>query len=93
VPHAEKRRRRGRLMAAARDITLASNRRLVGQELDVLVEGRPEDGSAYYAGRSYRDAPEVDGLVLINAEHLPVGELVRVRVERALTYDLLARPV
>jgi ribosomal protein S12 methylthiotransferase len=93
VPPAEKRRRRGRLMAAARDITLASNRRLVGRELDVLVEGRPEDGSAYYAGRSYRDAPEVDGLVLINAEHLPVGELVRVRVERALAYDLLARPV
>jgi ribosomal protein S12 methylthiotransferase len=93
VPNAEKRRRRGRLMAAARDITLASNRRLVGQELEVLVEGRPEDGSAWYAGRSYRDAPEVDGLVLINAEQLPVGDLVRVRVERALAYDLLARPV
>jgi ribosomal protein S12 methylthiotransferase len=93
VPNAEKRRRRGRLMAAARDITLASNRQLIGQELDVLVEGRPEDGSAWYAGRSYRDAPEVDGLVLINAETLPVGEMVRVRIERALAYDLLARPV
>jgi ribosomal protein S12 methylthiotransferase len=93
VPNAEKRRRRGRLMAAARDITLASNRQLIGQELDVLVEGRPEDGSSWYAGRSYRDAPEVDGLVLINAETLPVGEMVRVRIERALAYDLLARPV
>ncbi|HLZ29719.1 MAG TPA: 30S ribosomal protein S12 methylthiotransferase RimO [Chloroflexota bacterium] len=93
VPEAEKRRRRGRLMAAARDVTLASNRRLLGQELEVLIEGRPEDGSAWYAGRSYRDAPEVDGLVLVKADALPVGEMVRVRIERALAYDLLARPV
>jgi ribosomal protein S12 methylthiotransferase len=92
VPEAEKRRRRGRLMALARDITLESNGRLVGEELDVLVEGRPEDGSAWYAGRSYRDAPEVDGLVLIKADTLPVGEMVRVKVERSLAYDLLARP-
>ncbi len=93
VPAAVKRRRRGQLMATARDITLASNRQLVGHEIEVLIEGRPEAGSAWFAGRSYRDAPEVDGLVLVKAEHLPVGELVRVKVERALAYDLLARPV
>jgi ribosomal protein S12 methylthiotransferase len=92
VPEAEKRRRRGRLMAAARDITLASNRQMVGSQLEVLIEGRPEAGSAYYAGRSARDAPEVDGLVLIRAQRLPVGEIVNVTVERALAYDLLARP-
>ncbi len=92
VSASEKRRRRGRLMAAARDITVESNRKMVGQQLDVLIEGRPEPGSAWYAGRSYRDAPEVDGLVLVRADHLPVGEFVRVKVERALAYDLLARP-
>ncbi len=92
VPATEKHRRRGQLMAAARDITLESNRQLVGQELDVLIEGRPEPGSAWFAGRSYRDAPEVDGLVLVKADDLPVGEMVRVKVERALAYDLLARP-
>ncbi len=91
VAEAEKRRRRGRLMAAARDITLVSNQQMIGRELEVLVEGRPEAGSAWYAGRSYRDAPEVDGLVLIKAEHLRVGELARVRIERALAYDLLGR--
>ncbi|MBV9324619.1 MAG: 30S ribosomal protein S12 methylthiotransferase RimO [Chloroflexi bacterium] len=89
----EKARRRSRVMAAARDITVASNRAMVGKELDVLIEGRPEAGSAWYAGRSSRDAPEVDGLVLVKADELPVGEIVRVRVERALAYDLLARPV
>ena len=93
VPDAEKRRRRRRLMAAAREVTVEQNRRLVGSELEVLVEGRPEPGSAWYAGRSYRDAPEVDGLVLVKTDGLPVGELCRVRVERALAYDLLARPV
>jgi ribosomal protein S12 methylthiotransferase len=93
VPEATRRRRRRRLMAAAREVTIEDNRALVGQELDVLVEGRPEDGSGWFAGRSYRDAPEVDGLVLIKADSLPVGELVRVRVEQALTYDLLATPV
>jgi ribosomal protein S12 methylthiotransferase len=92
VPEAEKQRRRSRLMTAARDITLESNCALIGEELDVLIEGRPEPGSAYYAGRSYRDAPEVDGLVLVRAEELPVGEIVRVRVQRALAYDLLATP-
>lgn len=79
-------------MAAAREVTLESNRRLIGQELEVLIEGRPEDGSAWYAGRSYREAPEVDGLVLVKAEGLAVGEIKRVRIERALAYDLLARP-
>jgi ribosomal protein S12 methylthiotransferase len=93
VPGRVKERRKQQLMAAARAITLEESRKLVGQELDVLVEGRPEAGSEWYAGRSYRDAPEVDGLVLIKAENLPLGEIVRVRVERALAYDLLARPV
>ena len=39
------------------------------------------------------DAPEVDGLVLIRAERLTVGDIARMRVERALAYDLLARPL
>jgi ribosomal protein S12 methylthiotransferase len=91
VPLAEKRRRRARLMAAARDITVESNRAMIGKELEVLIEGRPEPGSEWYAARSYRDAPEVDGLVLVKASHLPVSQIVRVKIERALAYDLLAR--
>jgi ribosomal protein S12 methylthiotransferase len=93
IPERDKVRRQQRLMAAARSVTVAANQRLVGQEMDVLIEGRPEPGSEWYAGRSYRDAPEVDGLVLVKAEDLPVGEFVRVRIERALAYDLLARPL
>ena len=93
MPRRVKERRKQQLMAAARTVMIEANRALVGSELDVLIEGRPERGSEWYAGRSYRDAPEVDGLVLVKAEHLALGEIVRVRVERALAYDLLARPV
>jgi len=93
VPAATKKARRRELMRAARRITAEENRRLVGQELDVLIEGQSEDGSGWYAGRSYRDAPEVDGLVLVRADSLPIGDTVRVRVEQALTYDLVARPL
>ena len=93
VPNKDKVRRQQRLMAAARDVTLAANRALIGQHMDVLIEGQPEPGSDWFAGRSWRDAPEVDGLVLVKAAALPVGEFARVRIERALAYDLLARPV
>ncbi|MBI2756285.1 MAG: 30S ribosomal protein S12 methylthiotransferase RimO [Chloroflexi bacterium] len=93
VPPKLREARRRKLMAAAKDVTAEESRRLVGDELDVLIEGRPEPGSEWYAGRSWRDAPEVDGLVLVKADDLPVGEMVRVKVDRALTYDLLARPI
>ena len=85
--------RRARLMAVARKLSLRRNRALVGGELDVLVEGRAaEDATRLSVGRSYRDAPEVDGVVLLEADLVP-GQIVRARVERALEYDLVARPV
>lgn len=80
-----KEERRERLMAAQQPISLAKNQALVGRTLDVLIEGRDQGLSV---GRSYRDAPEVDGLVLAQAE-LPVGEIVPVRIIAALEYDLV----
>ncbi len=92
-----KRRRYRRLMRLAQEVSLARNRQWVGRELTVLVESeaapagrgdesRPE-GDEVFAGRSYRDAPEVDGLVLGHGRP-PPGSMVRVRVEQALPYDL-----
>jgi ribosomal protein S12 methylthiotransferase len=79
-----KEERRQRLMAAQQPISLAKNQALVGRTLDVLIEGQNEGLSV---GRSYRDAPEVDGLVLVQAQ-LPLGEIVPVRITAALEYDL-----
>ncbi|MDE2858212.1 MAG: 30S ribosomal protein S12 methylthiotransferase RimO [Chloroflexota bacterium] len=86
-----------RLMQLQQGISLKKNQALVGKTLDILVEGHgvgeDEDGSNTGAvislGRSYRDAPEIDGYVLVEGE-LPVGEIVPARVTGATTYDLLA---
>ena len=88
VPPEVKEERRERLMEMQQHISLAKNRALVGQTLDVLIEGQ---GDSLSAGRSYRDAPEIDGLVLVQAE-LPVGEIVPVRITAALEYDLVGEP-
>jgi ribosomal protein S12 methylthiotransferase len=96
VPPAVKRGRYRRLMRVAQEVSLARNQEMVGRELTVLVEseavpargdGRRPKGDDVFAGRSYRDAPEVDGLVL-GSGRPPPGSMVRVRVEQALPYDL-----
>jgi ribosomal protein S12 methylthiotransferase len=89
VPPEVKEERRERLMAVQQHISLAKNQALVGRTLDVLVEGQ---GEGLSVGRSYRDAPEIDGLVLVQAE-LPVGQIIPVRITAALEYDLVGEPV
>jgi len=88
VPEEIKEERYRRLMELQQDISWTQNQALVGSTLDVLVEGR---GSGWSVGRSYRDAPEIDGLVLVKGD-LPIGEMVPVRITEALEYDLLGTP-
>jgi len=91
--------RRDLLMSVQQPISLARNQALVGRTLDVLVEGHAEatdedgnpTGEIISLARSYRDAPEIDGYVLIEGE-LPTGAFVPVRVTGALVYDLIATP-
>jgi ribosomal protein S12 methylthiotransferase len=84
IPREIKDERRARLMALQQSISLERNQQFVGKTLPVLIEGF-NDGLTI--GRSYRDAPEIDGLVLIEGE-IPVGEIAPVRVTGALAYDL-----
>jgi ribosomal protein S12 methylthiotransferase len=84
IPEDVKEERRGRLMEAQQQISLEKNQGFVGHTLDVLIEGR---GDGISLGRSYRDAPEIDGLVLVEGS-LPVGEIVPIRITGALSYDL-----
>lgn len=79
-----KQARHEQLMALQQPISLARNQTFVGQTLPILVEGH---GDGISVGRSYRDAPEIDGLVLVPGE-LPVGEIVPVIIDGAMTYDL-----
>lgn len=78
-----------RAMAAQQVVSLARNRAQVGRELQILVEGA---GDGLIVGRSYREAPEIDGLVLIPGE-ATMGELIRARVVAAEAYDLVAEAV
>ena len=84
VPAEVKHERLERLMLLQQGISLEKNQAFIGKELDVLVEGC-NDGIS--VGRSYRDAPEIDGLVIVEGE-APVGEIVPVMVTGALTHDL-----
>jgi len=89
VPAEVKEERYMRLMEWQQSISLARNQQMVGRILEVLVEGQDEGLSV---GRSYRDAPEIDGLVLVQGV-LPVGEMRPVRITGAMAYDLVGEPV
>jgi ribosomal protein S12 methylthiotransferase len=84
IPDAVKQERYERLMETQQAISLTSNQAQVGRTLEVLIEGQ---GDGLTLGRSYRDAPEIDGLVILHGE-VPPGEFVPVKIDGALTYDL-----
>ena len=84
VPAEVKEERRRRLMERQQQISLEVNQSHVGRVLPVLIEG--SDGGLSL-GRSYRDAPEIDGMVIVEGE-IPVGEIVPVRISGAMAYDL-----
>ena len=82
-----------RLMQVQQPISLRKNQAQVGRLLDVLVEGVGEvegSGAPLVLGRSYRDAPEIDGLVLVpNISGAPVGDFLQVHINGAMEYDLV----
>ena len=95
VAERTRRRRWREAMEVAQRVSLRQNRKMVGRELQVLVEGAGDarGGRALtMVGRSYRDAPEVDGLVFFSGSAW-VGEMVRVRITSALQYDLIGEMV
>lgn len=87
VPAAVMQERKNQLMAAQQPISLARNAAWIGRELDVLIESR-NGGSAI--GRSFRDAPEIDGQVAIRDCAARLGTVVRARITEAQPYDLAA---
>jgi ribosomal protein S12 methylthiotransferase len=89
VPEAVAEQRYERAMELQRGISLQCNQTQVGRTLEVLVEGTSEDVTV---GRCYRDAPEIDGYVLLRGEW-EVGNMVRARIEQAMEYDLVVSVV
>jgi len=89
VPHEEKLERRDKIMELQKEVSLKKNSELKGKKLKVLVEALEGD---FYIGRSYRDAPEVDGEVLIPVKNkkLKIGEFYLSEVYDYNEYDLFA---
>ncbi|MCL6645152.1 MAG: 30S ribosomal protein S12 methylthiotransferase RimO [Dehalococcoidia bacterium] len=94
VPDEVKAERRARFMEQQQVISARRAARFIGRTLELLVEGEgeDEDGLPVVAGRTYREAPEVDGLVFARGRARP-GERVRVAIEDASEYDLFGRVV
>ncbi len=93
VPSEEAEKRLAELMALQEEVSLSNNQRFVGCSMRVLIEGAVEDGEGVQ-GRSYRDAPDVDGAVVLpdcSPRVIEAGQFVDVVVEEALEHDLIAR--
>ncbi|MEK6220895.1 MAG: 30S ribosomal protein S12 methylthiotransferase RimO [Chloroflexota bacterium] len=90
VPEEVKLERQAQVMTLQQKISLENNQAQIGKTLDVLIEEYSKDeetNSPIAIGRTYRDAPEIDGLVLIEGQP-PIGEIVPIKINGALTYDL-----
>ena len=89
IPEEVKEERQAELMELQQEIAFDLAEDMVGREVLVMIEGKVADENAY-VGRTYKDAPNVDGLIFINTdEELMSGDFVRVRVTGALEYDLI----
>jgi len=87
IPEPIKQERLERLMKLQEKISLGNNQRWIGKKMEILIEGI---GDGISVGRSFRDAPEIDGLVLIEDE-AEVGSIMPVQITGAMTHDLSAR--
>ena len=89
IPEEVKEERRADVMELQQEIAFEHCENMVGEVLDVMIEGKVADEPAY-VGRTYMDAPNVDGLIFVNAdEMLMSGDFVRVKVTGANEYDLI----
>lgn len=82
-----------KLMAIQRPIARAHNRSLLGQEIDVLVDGVSDEHEFVMQGRHAGQAPEIDGVVYLSGGEVRPGQMVRARVTQVTDYDLVAEVI
>ncbi|MEX0611314.1 MAG: 30S ribosomal protein S12 methylthiotransferase RimO [Pirellulales bacterium] len=93
LPEEVKLRRRDELMAVQQEVAFAWNDAQIGRRLDVLVDAAVPDEKNAWVGRSYANAPDVDGVVYVTGEPLSVGSLVPCEIVARSGYDLVAAAV
>ena len=84
---------RKELMLTQQGIVFEANEKLKGKKFTVIVEGKlPQEN--VFVGRTYRDAPDIDGYCFVSSEReLVLGEVIKVKIEKASGYDLIASEV
>jgi ribosomal protein S12 methylthiotransferase len=89
IPEEIKEERQAQLMELQQEIAFENEEAMIGKEVLVMIEGKVADENAY-VGRTYRDAPNVDGLIFINTEEIMLsGDFAKVKVTGAVEYDLI----
>jgi ribosomal protein S12 methylthiotransferase len=90
IPQEIRNQRRDRLLAAQQPIAFAWNKSQVGRRHEVIIDSRIPGQKNAYIGRSYADAPEIDGVVYVTGENLKPGQIVRCEIVTTNNYDLIA---
>jgi ribosomal protein S12 methylthiotransferase len=91
LPDEVKSARQRQIMEAQQEVAFEWSQRQVGREVEVIIDGPDPEVPNHALGRSYADAPEIDGVVRVKGKGLHAGDLVRVKVTAADGYDLAAR--
>jgi ribosomal protein S12 methylthiotransferase len=88
----EKNQRLDKLMTLQQGIAFEKNKKRVGEKVKVLIESKadgPNGMPGHYLARSQKEAPEIDGVILVKGKNLKIGEFVEVKITRWKDYDLI----
>lgn len=88
-----KQRRYEAVMEVQQNISRKKHRDFIGKTVDVLVEGYSEETDLLLQGRTSQQAPDIDGVVLINDGEAKIGDIVKVRITDSMEYDLIGEIV
>ena len=89
IPEKEKLARWNEIMEVQQAISAGNNEKFVGSEFKVLVDEIDRSGKDLYLGRTYMDAPEIDGLVYVKGAGIKAGDFVTTRITDTLEYDMV----
>jgi ribosomal protein S12 methylthiotransferase len=77
-----------RLMLAQQGIVFKKNRDKIGETVSVLIEGRSQENHDWFVGRTQAEAPEVDGMIMVQGKGVEIGQLIDVKITNCNAYDL-----
>ena len=93
IDAATKQKRHDTIMEAQQDISREKHKAFIGKTVEVVVEGLSEETDLLLQGRTSQQAPDIDGVVLINDGQAKVGEFVKVKITESMEYDLIGEIV